>query len=555
MNRQLLSIGITVIVMLFFVQPTKAQVTSDFTMRVVATGFSYPWEITYGPDNYLWVTERTGKRIVRVNPANGAKQTLIDLSSAVAQNYGQDGLLGLALHPQLLTDSPFVYTAYTYLAGGIRRTKIVRLTYNQNPANPSLGSSVTLIDNLTASDDHNSGRLKFGPDGKLYYTIGDMGNNQFGNKCKTIQAQTLPTQAQIDAKNWVAYQGKILRLNTDGTIPDDNPTINGVRSHIYSYGHRNPQGIAFTPDGKLFASEHGPRSDDEINGILAGKNYGWPLIAGYQDDKKYKYVNWSSATGNNCNTTPYSEDGVPGGATVLTETESSPIDFTEPVFTFFTVATNYVFNNNYLLWPTIAPSSLDIYTKTAGGIPGWDHSMLVTSLKHGKVYVVKMNNSYSVALSDTISFGYTHNRYRDIAIDPSQLKFYVVTDNDGGTSGPTSGVTSGPLSNPGAILEFTYTGELLAIGDKEETPRPVRRDEIRVYPVPANGSLTVDINSSLRRPYTYELFDIAGRKLISGVSGRNLFEISLNGINAGAYFLRVTTANGQQLPIQKVIKR
>ena len=138
--------------------------------------------------------------------------------------------------------------------------------------------------------------MKIGPDRKLYYTIGDQGNDQLGNYCIPIEAQRLPTQAEIQAKNYAAYVGKSLRLNLDGSIPNDNPEIAGVRSHVFTYGHRNPQGIDFGPDGTLYESEHGPKTDDEINILKAGANYGWPHVAGMKDGKAYEYARWAEST-------------------------------------------------------------------------------------------------------------------------------------------------------------------------------------------------------------------------------------------------------------------
>ena len=93
---------------------------------------------------------------------------------------------------------------------------------------------------------------------------------------------------QVTAQNWTAYEGKVLRMNSDGSIPDDNPMINGVQSHIFTYGHRNAQGIAMGSNGDLYIVEHGDKSDDELNHLQAGGNYGWPNIAGYQDDLTYQ---------------------------------------------------------------------------------------------------------------------------------------------------------------------------------------------------------------------------------------------------------------------------
>jgi PQQ-dependent dehydrogenase (s-GDH family) len=185
-----------------------------------------------GFDDMLWVTERTGKRITRVNPATGEQKVAVTIEEVQAPG-GQDGLMGLA--PDL--GNNVVYTAYTYTDRSLPPhetraptspyrflyTKIVRLTYDR--AKETLGNPVTLIAGLPAGNDHLAGRLKIGPDRKLYYTIGDLGNNQLGNYCIPIEAQRLPTLAEIQAKNYAAYVGKSLRLNLDGSIPNDNPEI------------------------------------------------------------------------------------------------------------------------------------------------------------------------------------------------------------------------------------------------------------------------------------------------------------------------------------------
>ena len=263
-----------------------------FVTRVVATGLESPWEVTWGPDGFLWVTERVGKRIVRINPTDGSRVVAATIDE-VHQSLEQDGLLGMALHPRLLagTSEPYVYVMYTYDAdpgpGLSRRAKIRRYTYD--PATERLSSPLDVIDNLPHGTDHGGGRLLVGPDLKLYVSRGDHGANFLANYCLRNRAQDLPTTTEIRAGNWDAYQGKVLRLNLDGSIPGDNPLLAGVRSHVYSYGHRNPQGMVFDASGRLYASEHGQDTDDEVNLIEAGRNYGWPLIAGFQDGPYYAY--------------------------------------------------------------------------------------------------------------------------------------------------------------------------------------------------------------------------------------------------------------------------
>jgi hypothetical protein len=146
--------------------------------------------------------------------------------------------LGFTLHDDLLGDKPYVYLSYTYRPGANPSQRIVRYAFSVTGANGTLAEPLVLLDSLPASNDHNSGRMVFGPDQKLYHTIGDQGGNQGRNYCKQVLSQVLPSQEEINQRDWRHYPGKTLRINTDGSIPDDNPEIAGVRSHVFSYGHR-----------------------------------------------------------------------------------------------------------------------------------------------------------------------------------------------------------------------------------------------------------------------------------------------------------------------------
>ncbi|XXX80147.1 glucose/sorbosone family PQQ-dependent dehydrogenase [Sorangium sp. So ce134] len=437
----------------------------DFASREVVRGLSFPMRIVWGPDGFLWLTERVGKRVVRVDPSSGQRTTAVTISEAY-QSGGQDGVLGLALHPELLqgTGNDYVYVSYTYDAdpGSAvnRRAKIRRYTYN--PTDKTLGSPQDVITGLPGSDDHNSARLLIGPDLKLYYTIGDQGNNQFNRKCLPVGAQDLPTASEVAANDWSKYAGKILRLNLDGSIPGDNPEIGGVRSHVYSYGHRNPQGLTFRGSA-LYANEHGPKTDDELNLIQPGKNYGWPHVAGYRDDKAYTYDNWSASSPTPCSSLAWNDYTPPASVPRQQETAWSHPDFTAPLLTLYTVENGYDFTDpacgsaQYICWPTIAPSSLHHYA-AASGIPGWGGSLLMTALKKGAVYRVQLSETGDSVVGQPVVHFETTNRYRDLALSPDGRTIYVITDTQGNTSGPTGGATT-TLDNPGAILEFTYTGQ------------------------------------------------------------------------------------------------
>ncbi len=463
--------------------------TKQFNKRVVISGLAGPWELTWGPDNKLWVTERTGKRVVRIDPASGERTVAITIDQVSAPG-GQDGLLGMALHPELLkgTGNDFVYVAYTYVDESLGPDptvtdpkspyrffygKIVRLTYNQ--ATGTLSNPVTLIAGLPAGNDHVAGRLKFGPDKKLYFTIGDQGNNQLGNYCLPVEAQRLPTLKEFRAKNYVSYVGKSLRLNLDGSAPKDNPKLDGVVSHVFTYGHRNPQGIDFGSDGTLYSSEQGPKTDDEVNILKGGSNYGWPHVAGKRDNKSFEYARWAEAT-TPCSQLRFSDLAI--DPSVPRQPESAftkPI--VEPIATMFTVPTGFNFHNpackgiDFICWPTVGASSIEYYESKGKGIPGWDKVLLVTTLKRGSLYVLPLTANGKAAAAHFSRYFQSENRYRDTAISPDGKTIYVATD-PGGLAESMDGGAVSKMQDPGAILAFTYTGEGTG---KAEEPRQVSK--------------------------------------------------------------------------------
>lgn len=430
---------------------SQSPATPRFSMRVVASGLASPWEVTWGPDRQLWITERTGKRVLRIDPATGERKVALTIAD-VHQNVTQDGLLGLVLHPDfgLNMGTDFVFVAFTYDADAgpalARRLGVRRYRFDAG----SLVDPVDILRDLPSHDDHIGGRITIGPERRLLLTIGDGGANFGQNRCLPNRALDLPSAADVKAANWSSYWGKILRLDLNGGIPADNPAIDGVRSHIYSYGHRNPLGLAFGPRAALYESEHGPSSDDEINLILPGRNYGWPRVAGYRDDKAYTYANWSAST------LPCAELPLrgPGNAppSVPSQAESTfthPL-FTPPLQTFFTVDSASQITGTGSA--TIAPGGLDVYTSDA--IPGWKNSILALSLVRGVVYRLRLAPDGRSIDGAPIELLRTANRYRDIALHPDGRRIYLVTDPGGNIRTP-EGTMSDQLANRASLLEFT----------------------------------------------------------------------------------------------------
>jgi PQQ-dependent dehydrogenase (s-GDH family) len=469
--------------------------TKQFSRNVLVSGLGGPWELAWGPDNMLWVTERTGKRITRIDPSDGRQSAAITIDEVLAPG-AQDGLLGMALHPELLrnTGSDYVYAAYTYADPNkganpffpdptspyhFLYTKIVRLTYDKTSG--TLAKPVNLITGLPVGNDHVSGRLKIGPDKKLYFTIGDEGHNQLGNFCKPIESQRLPTRKEVSRKDYAAYVGKSLRLNLDGSIPKDNPKLAGVVSHVYTYGHRNMQGIDFGPDGTLYASEQGPKTDDEVNILTPGSNYGWPHVAGKMDNKAYEYARWADAS-TPCSQLTFSDIVI--DPSVPREPESAFKEpFVEPIATMFTVPTGFNFHDpackgvDFICWPTVGASSIEYYASKGKGIPGWDKVLLVTTLKRGSLYVLPLSADGKSAAGHFSRYFQSENRYRDTAVSPDGRTIYIATDV-GGLGEALAGGPNTKMHDPGAILAFTYVSEgtTASVGSAEggQTTAPMR---------------------------------------------------------------------------------
>lgn len=471
-----------------------------------------PWEITYGPDNKLWITESKGYRLYRMDPVTGARDTVLDISqnstflplSQRAEfncqfnngNGAQGGFAGMALHPKLLDPSdphPFVYISYVYRNDGgsspnglLFTNKLVRFTYD--PGTGKLGSPIA-IDTLPGSNDHNSQRMIIAPIGAvnyLFYASGDMGAGQFSNRFR-------PNRSQDSS----SVEGKILRYNLepqsgesggDEWVPNNNPysASLGYESPVWVTGIRNNQGFAFDSTlNILYGSSHGPYSDDEINILQQGKNYGHPIVIGYAADSNYNGItagtSFNDGATSSCPTIT-DETGVAAGIP----------NYKDPLFSAYgqtRAAINSIWNAtptpNNGGWPSEGWSGLDLYQHTL--VPGWYKSLVASSLKWGRLVRIRVkaagDSVRSIGATDTASYFGGRNRFRDLTITRGGKDIYVVMDRSATTSGPSAANPVIPTCG-GCVQKYSFVGYEDA-GGKSSLP-----DEIDISTGVANTCAT-----------------------------------------------------------------
>lgn len=425
-----------------------------FTGKVLIEGLT-AWDMAIDANETLWVSERADGALSKIDPTTG-KKTAVHTFTDVVAGSPQQGFMGFTLGEKFLKGDNSIFASYSYSENGKDWLKIVHLTLDESTS--KVIKSQTILDKIESGTDHQGGRLRLGADGKLYYSIGDFGYNQYANTCRMIESQRLPTAKELANKDYEAYKGKVLRFNTDGSIPSDNPVLNGVKSHIYSYGHRNPQGLVFVGD-KLYSSEQGPAADDEINLIEKGANYGWPHISGYPDDQNYVYANFS-AHPDCAKLGEMIGDTIPEGTPTQKETAwKQPANYRNPLKTFFTVRDGHnLFDPNcgndysYLCWPTAALSSIAYYPAD-GKVKEWQNSILVTGLKSGGIYRMPLNGTKDAIQGETYKHFTSPNRYRNVAVNQDGSRIYVITDNGGWSLG-LDGKPNLEMANKGAVLMF-----------------------------------------------------------------------------------------------------
>lgn len=426
---------------IFFLSSLIRTDAQDFTTRNVTTNLEIPWEILWGPDDNIWMTERIG-RISRVNPETG-EVTVLKVIDEVYEGF-ERGLLGMVLHPNF-QDTPQVYVVYTYRGGETGTLeKLVRFTYDDN----ELHSPKTIIDGITGYVNHIGSRLWITGDRKLFMTTGEAG------------------QFRDSAQHKESLLGKILRMNLDGSVPENNP-IEG--SLVWSWGHRNPQGFVIHED-KIYSAEHGPNTDDEVNLILKGRNYGWPDVKGYCDQ--------------------------PGEEAFCEEH-----NVVEPLIS---------------LYPsrTIAPCGLDFYDKNL--IPEWENSLLMAVLKDAMLVQMKLNDTGDkIVGKEKKYFEGQFGRLRDLCISP-EGKVYVATSNRDGRG------------NPAAVDD-----RIIEITPHSSSVEKKRKSEnFSAYPNPADGFVNFNINLANTAKKELKIYNSYGKLINSfDVNGRQTIRWDLKDKN------------------------
>jgi len=407
------------------------ELEDDIILETVAENLQVPWAIDFAPDGRIFFTERVGNlRVIE----NGALLSEPVMSVDVAG--GEGGLLGVALDPNFM-DNHYVYLYYTH-AGPLGslfgvQNKVVRYTESDN----HLFDEQVIIDEIPGSNIHDGGRIKFGPDGKLYIATGDAADKSL--------SQDLDSLA-----------GKILRLNPDGSIPDDNP-FEG--SPVFTLGHRNPQGIDWHPiDHYMVSSEHGPSGEpvsppfahDEINIILPGRNYGWPTIVGGSTDERFQ---------------------------------------------------NPLLHSGSETW---APSGIVFYDSE--NIPDWENMLLVATLRGNHLRIVDIKNGTA---ESTTFFDGALGRLRDVAVGYDGSLYILTSNRDG------RGI---PAFNDDRILKVSIrsdvpdgiTGESGAKFDQDRNPSP--RAQLRAgaepYAIQCNDGLNLVIREADGLPACISLSDM-----------------------------------------------
>lgn len=342
-------------------------------VREVVDDLEIPWELLFVNENHLWVTERRGL-VWDVRISDGGKSLLLDLSDQIPPFGSEPGLLGMCLHPDFsVMNTPMVYLVYNFVDENL---DILERLSSFEYLNGVLVNEEVLMDSIPGNTVHNGSRIIIDQDRKILMTTGDARVTQW-------------------SQDSFSLNGKLLRINLDGSIPEDNPFPD---SYVFSLGHRNAQGLYLAPNGILYSTEHGPRESDEINILESTRNYGWPNVEGACD-------------------------------------EPEEIDFCQE---------NAVVEPIWEWTPTVAVNDLVYYDHP--NVPEFNNCLLVAVLGGFRgipgVYQMKLSEDGSMILSEEVHLS-NLGRIRDICVNPSDGTIYII---DNGFQYPGT--------SPNSILEY-----------------------------------------------------------------------------------------------------
>lgn len=339
--------------------PNLAFADLDLSVDNLAEDLDTPWDLVWGPDDWIWFTERRGT-VSRVHPQSGRLERLANIDGVYEA--GESGLMGMEFHPEFL-DNGLVYLVHSYRTDNDIRNRLIRVRFDGS----RLVDPEVLVENIDGNTYHDGARLELGPDGYLYLTTGDAG--------RARRAQ------DVDSLN-----GKILRLTLDGRAADGNP----FESRVFSYGHRNAQGLVFHEEtGELFITEHGPNDNDEVARVRVGENHGWPFVRGFCDGD------------------------VRGEQRFCAEN-----DVAEPL----------------AAWtPTIAPAGAAFYYSSR--IPSLEDNLLFTTLAGESLVALEFDADYDRVIRQRVLAEGSYGRLRDVLVGPDG-SIYVATSNRDGRGRP-----------------------------------------------------------------------------------------------------------------------
>tara|TARA_B100000886_G_scaffold329009_1_gene277954 strand:+ start:1798 stop:3348 length:1551 start_codon:yes stop_codon:yes gene_type:complete len=486
--------------------------------REVIGGLDVPWEIKWGPDNFLWVTERSGI-VSRVNVETGEQHIILNLAPQLYDQY-ESGLLGMEIHPDFNNGAPYVFMAYTYYSTGGASEKIVYYEYDFD--NDALINETIIIDGIDANSTHIGCRILAVDNTTLIVTTGD-------------------------AQDWMASQdestltGKTLRIDIDanggnfGQPKADNPS---PYSYVWSIGHRNAQGLALGPNGIIYSSEHGPNGDDELNILEANGNFGWPNAQGMCDNLPASnvsdYITYANGLSNSYTETDFCNE----------------YNVIEPIW-----STGAYINGS----TTIAPSDIIWYNHPS--IPEFQNTLLMTVLKGKKLVRFEFNSSGQEIINETDFFVQEWGRLRDICVSPDGKIYLATNGNSWPSQGPNEIIE---LYNADYEQELTFScftsgcdnvidGEYSSLEDCEaacnvSSIQNISEKSINFFPNPINKNDFLKFEN-FDKPFHLKISNLQGQIIYSNIAKKS--NISLYGIlDSGVYFLQINNSQPKKLLVK-----